>query len=128
MSKSRLPTFIIMAYSIYVLLLPWTTYSTPPEAAVGGSGHSIASIYDAMSQPLLWQPKQHKLKGKSPKHIPSFDQLTDDLAADEPPPPPTVRPLVRRALACTIPNSYSELPSWRGLIPYSLPPPLRTPA
>ncbi len=123
MNSSRPSTFIILAYSICVLLLPWTTYSSTSTPAAGSAEQSIAAAYEAMAQPLLWQQQDPTLKGKNKSpdsvHQPTGD--SDDIAVDTP------SPNVRSPLAYTFlpaaPHLYIKLPSWRGLIPYSLPPP-----
>ena len=129
MNSSRPSTFIILAYSICVLLLPWTAYSSASTPAAGSAEQSIASAYAAMSQPLLWQQQDPTLKGKN-KSPDSVHQPTTDLddAAIDISPPPNVRPLLAYTLLPAAPHLYIKLPSWRGLIPYSLPPPSPLPA
>ena len=128
MNSSRPSTFIILAYSICVLLLPWTTYSSISTPAAGSAEQSIASAYAAMSQPLLWQQQDPTLKGKnkSPDSVHQTIKDSDDTTVDTP------SPNVRFSLAYTLlpaaPHLYIKLPSWRGLIPYSLPPPSPLPA
>ena len=101
MNSSRPSTFIILAYSICVLLLPWTTYSSTPVA--GAAEQSIASAYDVMAQPLLWQQQDPTLKGKnkSPESLRQTTNDFDDTAVDTPPPqcalPIGVHPPSRRA-------------------------------
>ena len=122
MNSSRFSTFLVMAYSICVLLLPWTTYAAVTSSASGGSGQSIASVYAAMAQPILWEQKSITLKGtgpsspyKTPPHNPGDPAVL--------PPPAEMRPIPARVFSFTTPYQYIELPTWRGLIPYSLPPP-----
>lgn len=126
MNSSRPSTFIILAYSICVLLLPWTTYSSTPVA--GAAEQSIASAYDVMAQPLLWQQQDPTLKGKnkSPESLRQTTNDFDDTAVDTP--PPNVRFPLAYALLPAAPHLYIQLPSWRGLVPYSLPPPSPLPA
>lgn len=124
MNSSRPSTFIILAYSICVLLLPWTTYSSASGPVAGAAEQSIASAYDAMAQPLLWQQQGSPLKGKnkSPNGVQQTAKGSDDTADDTL--SPNVRPPLARALLPTAPQHlYITLPSWRGLIPYSLAPP-----
>ena len=81
-----------------------------------------------MSQPLLWQQQDPTLKGKnkSPDSVHQTIKDSDDTTVDTP------SPNVRFSLAYTLlpaaPHLYIKLPSWRGLIPYSLPPPSPLPA
>ena len=123
MNSNRPSTFVILAYSICVLLLPWTTYSSISGPVAGSAEQSIASAYDAMAQPLLWQQQDPTLKGKnkSPDSVPQtkhdFDVADNDAYS------PNVRPPLAHPLLPAAPHLYIELPSWRGLIPYSLPPP-----
>ncbi len=70
MSSSRLSTFFVMAYSICVLLLPWTTYCAASGSSPGSSEQSIASVYAAMAQPLVWEQKHIVLKGPPNSHKP----------------------------------------------------------
>lgn len=124
MNSSRPSTFIILAYSICVLLLPWTTYSSISGPVAGSAEQSIASAYDAMAQPLLWQQQDLTLKGKnkSPDNVPQtkndFDVADDDASSS-----PNVRSPLAHSLLPAAPHLHIKLPSWRGLIPYSLPPP-----
>ena len=123
MNSSRPSTFIILAYSICVLLLPWTTYSSTSTPMAGSAEQSIASAYDAMAQPLFWQHQDPTLKGKhkSPDSVP---QTTTDVdVADDDTSSPNVRSPLAHSLLPAAPHLYIKLPSWRGLIPYSLPPP-----
>lgn len=123
MNSRRPSTFFILAYSICVLLLPWTTYSSTSGPVAGAAEQSIASAYEAMSQPLLWQQQDPTLKGKaqSPDSLPQTANDPDDAAADTS--SPNVRPSLAYTLLSAAPHLYIRLPSWRGLIPYSLPPP-----
>ena len=128
MNSNRPSTFIILAYSICVLLLPWTTYSSISTPAAGSAEQSIASAYAAMSQPLLWQQQDSPLKGKnnSPDSVQHTKKDSADTAVDTP--PPNVRFPLAYTLLPAAPHLYIKLPSWRGLIPYSLPPPSPLPA
>ena len=123
MNSSRPSTFIILAYSICVLLLPWTIYSSASGPVAGAAEQSIASAYDAMSQPLLWQQQDSSLKGKnqSPDSVQQTQKGSDDTAVDTP--SPSVRFPLAYTLLSAAPHLHIQLPSWRGLIPYSLPPP-----
>ena len=124
MNSSRPSTFLILAYSICVLLLPWTTYSSASDPVTGGAGQSIASAYAAMSQPLFWQQDSTpKGKHKNPHGVPRTADGFDTTADACIPSPPSVRSLLAYALLPAAPHLYIKLPSWRGLIPYSLPPP-----
>lgn len=119
---------LLMAYSIFVLLLPWATYAAAPDSGPADLEQSIASIYDAMAQPILWQQQKITIKGNR-------SDTQQDAAADEPDESavgsalPNVRPVrAYVSILNTPPHLHINLPSWRGLIPYNIPPPTCLPA
>lgn len=113
---------LLMAYSIFVLLLPWTIYGAAPDSGLKDQEQSIASIYDAMAQPLLWEQQKITIKGSRSDAQQNSVDNSDEPAVNSA--PPDARPSQAHiSFLDTPPHLHINLPSWRGLIPYNMPPP-----
>ena len=114
---------LLIAYSVLMLALPLAPYSTISDFGVPDAELSIASVYDATSQPLFW-----KQSDTLAKNCADCAQSLHEAGAFLP--------------GCLAPGLWSpqvdsfrlasslaliHLPSWRGLIHYRMPPPFLQP-
>ena len=107
-----------MAYGIFVLMLPLASYASVSES-ITRTESSIASVYDAMAQPMLWeQPDPLKGHGSDKAR-----QATDTEQFFVCALPPKMRSPQMSASSLVLPYIFVNLPSWRGFIHYSIPPP-----
>lgn len=131
MNGSCLSRYFLRAYSIFVLLLPWTTYAAASDPGPTEREQNMAC--DAMAQPAFWQQKESSvetetLSGSQRNNANKPD--ADKVAVDGI--PSAARAPRICASHLNAPCIHIRQPSWRGLVPYNIPhnipPPICLPA
>lgn len=110
------------AACILCMLLSWTLYAAAPALPWEDYDQEYGSAEGAQSSPSA--PDHSGLKEKVPEVALDFQHF-DGLLLEH-------SSLKKRSLLAhsihPAPPSHSHLPSWRGLVPYGLPPPSLFPA
>ena len=118
MNGRYLSRCLLMAYGIFVLMLPLASYASVSES-IAHTELSIASVYDAMSQPMLWE-QSDPFKGHGSDNARQANAPEQPSVCD---PPPKMRSPQMGVSSLVSPHIFINLPSWRGFIHYSIPPP-----
>ncbi len=102
-----------------VLLLVWAIPSAPRFAAAAPD-QQYASFPCVVLQDVFWEPQQPAPKSRPPGKAKSVEKTDSAFSASS-----SLRPHLRAPLLFRIsaPCLRAALPSWRGLVPYRLPPP-----